>query len=148
MSYTVREMRDRGVRVGLGVDGSASNDSGNLMGEARQAMLLQRVAGGADAMSAHEALEIATRGGARVLGRRDCGEIAVGKRADIAIWNTGGLESAGSWDPAALLLSGPRRVRDLFVEGRGIVRDGRLTTIDLDGVVRRQARLTQRLMEG
>jgi cytosine/adenosine deaminase-related metal-dependent hydrolase len=92
----VRAMRDSGVTVGRGVDGSASNDGGNLMGEARMAMLLQRVARGADAMSAREALEIATRGGAQVLGRPDCGQIAPGKRADIAIWDVGGVESAGS----------------------------------------------------
>ncbi|MGH1447684.1 MAG: 8-oxoguanine deaminase, partial [Cognatishimia sp.] len=97
----VRQMRDAGVPVGLGVDGSASNDIANLMGEARQAMLLQRVQNGANAMSAREALRIATRGGAEVLGRDDCGQIAVGKRADIAIWDVSGLESAGSWDPAA-----------------------------------------------
>ncbi|MGA1233100.1 MAG: 8-oxoguanine deaminase, partial [Lutimaribacter sp.] len=80
----LRQMRDSGVPVGLGVDGSASNDMGNLILEARQAMLLQRVALGANAMSAREALEIATRGGADVLGRPDCGRLAVGKRADIA----------------------------------------------------------------
>jgi cytosine/adenosine deaminase-related metal-dependent hydrolase len=80
-------------------------------------MLLQRVARGADAMSAREALEIATRGGAEVLGRDDCGQIAEGKRADIAVWDVSGVESAGSWDPAAILLAGPSRVRDLFVEG-------------------------------
>ena len=82
----LRQMRDARVPVGLGVDGSASNDLGNLMDEARQAMLLQRVSQGADAMSAREALEIATRGGADVLGRPECGRLAVGKRADIAIW--------------------------------------------------------------
>lgn len=144
----VRAMRDAGVPVGLGVDGSASNDTSDLAAEARQAMLLQRVSRGADAMSAREALEIATRGGARVLGRHDCGEITVGKRADLAIWDTGGIEGAGSWDPAALLLAGPRRVRDLFVEGRGIVRNSRLMTVDLDDVIRRQALLVRRLMEG
>jgi len=143
----VREMRDRGVRVGLGVDGSASNDSGNLMGEARQAMLLQRVSRGADAMSAREALEIATRGGAEVLGREDCGQISEGKRADIAIWDVSGIESAGSWDPAALVLAGPQKVRDLFVEGRQVVRDGHLTTLDLPQVIAQQNRLAWRLAE-
>lgn len=143
----VRAMRDAGVPVGLGVDGSASNDLGNLMGEARQAMLLQRVQNGADAMSAGEALWIATRGGAQVLGREDCGQIAVGKRADIAIWDVQGVESAGSWDPAALLLAGPAKVRDLFVEGRQVVADGRMMTIDLDAVIVRQNALAKRLAE-
>lgn len=141
----VRAMRDAGVRVGLGVDGSASNDAGNLMAEARQSMLLQRVANGADAMSAREALEIATRGGAAVLGRDDCGQIAVGKRADIAIWDVSGIESAGSWDPAAILLAGPSRVRDLFVEGRQVVRSGVVTTIDLPVVIEEQNRLARKL---
>ncbi|WP_322866881.1 8-oxoguanine deaminase [Aquicoccus sp. G2-2] len=143
----VRAMRDSGVTVGLGVDGSASNDGGNLVGEARMAMLLQRVARGADAMSAREALEIATRGGAQVLGRNDCGQIAPGKRADIAIWDVSGVESAGSWDPAALLLAGPTRVRDLLVDGRRIVEDGRMATIDLPAVIERQNRLALRLAE-
>ena len=141
----VRAMRDAGVPVGLGVDGSASNDSGNLMLEARQAMLLQRVALGADRMSAREALEIATRGGADVLGRPDCGRLAVGKRADIAIWDVSGVESAGSWDPAALVLAGPTRVRDLLVEGRRVVRDGQIATIDLPRVLQDQRRLARRL---
>ncbi len=141
----VRKMRDLGVPVGLGVDGSASNDAGNLVLEARQAMLLQRVAQGADAMSAREALEIATRGGAQVLGRPDCGQIAVGKRADIAIWDVSGVQSAGSWDPAAILLAGPTTVRDLFVEGRQVVRDGQVTTIDLAATVQRQNELARGL---
>lgn len=143
----VRAMRDAGVPVGLGVDGSASNDAGSLVGEARQAMLLQRVARGADAMSAREALEIATRGGAEVLGRDDCGQIAIGKRADIAIWDTRGVESAGSWDPAAILLAGPTKVRDLIVEGRPIVTDGHVVSFDLDGAITRQGQLVQRLMD-
>ncbi|MDG1530863.1 MAG: 8-oxoguanine deaminase [Paracoccaceae bacterium] len=142
----VRAMRDAGVKVGLGVDGSASNDAGNLVLEARQSMLLQRVQNGADAMSAREALEIATRGGARVLGRNDTGQIAVGKRADMAIWDMSGVEAAGNWDPVALLLAGPTQVRDLFIEGHQVVRDGHVTTIDLPKVVERQNQLAQRLM--
>ncbi|WP_171205362.1 8-oxoguanine deaminase [Ruegeria sp. HKCCA0235A] len=141
----VRAMRDAGVKVGLGADGSASNDNGNLMLEARQAMLLQRVANGADAMSAREALEIATRGGADVLGRPDCGRLMPGKRADIAVWDICGIESAGSWDPAALLLAGPMSVKHLFVEGRQIVRDGHITTIDLPRVIERQNTLARAL---
>ena len=143
----VRAMRDAGVPVGLGVDGSASNDAGNLMAEARQTMLLQRVAKGADAMSAREALYIATRGGAEVLGRTDCGQVAVGKRADIAIWDVSGIESAGSWDPAALLLAGPMQVRDLFVEGRQIVRDRQITTIPLAQVINQQNTLARALAD-
>ena len=127
----VRAMRDAGVTVGLGVDGSASNDQASLIGEARQAMLLQRVTRGADAMSAREVLEIATLGGARTLGRNDIGRIARGYRADIAVWDVTGLDSAGSWDPAALILAGPRQVRDLFVEGRQVVADGRCVTVDV-----------------
>ena len=143
----VRTMRDAGVPVGIGVDGSASNDAGNLIAEARMAMLLQRVARGADAMSARGALEIATRGGADILGRPDCGRLAVGKRADIAIWDVSGLPSAGSWDPAALLLAGPTTVRDLFVEGRQIVRDGQIQTLDLGVQVERQNQLAKALRE-
>jgi len=143
----VRAMRDAGVPVGLGVDGSASNDAGSLVGEARQVMLLQRVANGADAMSAREALEIATRGGAQVLGRDDCGQIAVGKRADIAIWDVRGVESAGSWDPVAILLAGPARVRDLLVEGRRIVADTRVVSFDLRSAIVRQNQLVQTLRD-
>ena len=125
----VRGMRDAGVKVGLGVDGSASNDSGNLIGEARQAMLLQRVQNGADAMAAREALEIATLGGAQVLGRGgELGSIEPGKRADLAIWDVSGLEAAGAWDPvAALVLCGVIKARNVLVEGRQVVRDNRLT---------------------
>ena len=141
----IRAMRDQGVKVGLGVDGSASNDIANLMDEARQTMLLQRVQNGADAMSAREALEIATRGGADVLGRPECGRIAVGKRADIAIWDINGVESAGSWDPAALVIAGPKKVRHLFVEGRQIVRDWHMATLDLPKLIETQNRLALKL---
>ncbi|MEH6738522.1 MAG: 8-oxoguanine deaminase [Sulfitobacter sp.] len=143
----LRAMRDAGVPVGLGVDGSASNDAGNLVAEARQAMLLQRVTLGADAMSAREALEIATRGGADILGRPDCGRLAVGKRADIAIWDMSGVEAAGSWDHAALLLAGPTAVRDLFVEGREVVRNGKVITVDMPALLGRQQQMALRLKE-
>ncbi|ATI42634.1 8-oxoguanine deaminase [Pacificitalea manganoxidans] len=143
----VRAMRDAGVPVGLGVDGTASNDTGDLVGEARQAMLLQRVARGADAMSAREALEIATMGGARVLGRADeIGSLTPGKRADLAIWDVSGIEAAGSWDKAALLLAGPRRVRDLIVEGRRVVGEGRMLTLDARRLARDADRLARDLM--
>jgi cytosine/adenosine deaminase-related metal-dependent hydrolase len=141
----VRTMRDQDVKVGLGVDGSASNDMANLMNEARQTMLLQRVQNGADAMSAREAMEIATRGGADVLGRPECGRIAVGKRADIAIWDISGIESAGSWDPAALVIAGSNKVRHLFVEGRQIVRDWNMVTLDLPKLIEAQNRLALKL---
>lgn len=137
----VRRMRDAGVNVGLGVDGSASNDNGNLISEARQAMLLSRVAYGADSMGARAALRLATRGGAAVLGRDDLGQITVGKRADLAVWDVSGIDSAGSWDAAALVLAGPTRVRDLFVEGRQIVAQGRMTTVETGALAARQRRL-------
>jgi cytosine/adenosine deaminase-related metal-dependent hydrolase len=144
----VRAMRDAGVKVGLGVDGSASNDAGNLALEARQAMLLQRVNLGADAMPAREALRIATRGGAEVLNRPDCGQLAPGMRADIAIWDMSGIEAAGNWDPAALLLAGPTQVRDLFIEGRHVVQSGQITSIDLPRAIQRQSQLAHRLAAG
>jgi cytosine/adenosine deaminase-related metal-dependent hydrolase len=143
----VRAMRDAGVTVGLGVDGSASNDAGHLLAEARQAMLLQRVANGADAMSAREALEIATLGGARVLGRDDCGSLAAGKRADVAVFDVTDLDAVGAWDPvAALVLCGPLQVRDLLVEGRPIVRDGRLTQLELPALLESATACRNRLM--
>lgn len=144
----VRAMLDAGMRVGLGVDGSASNDGGNLVEEARMAMLLQRVDRGADAMSARAALHLATRGGAQVLGRDDIGQITPGRRADLALWDVSGIESAGSWDPAALLLAGPRKVRHLFVEGRQVVRDGQICTLDLAALARQQRSSAARLAAG
>jgi cytosine/adenosine deaminase-related metal-dependent hydrolase len=113
----------------------------------RQAMLMQRVSRGADAMGAREALEIATLGGARVLGRGDCGSLEPGKRADVAVWDLSGIEAAGAWDPvAALVFCGPQRVRDLWVEGRRVVEGGQMATIDLPLVIERQNRLAARLM--
>ena len=144
----VRAMRDTGVRVGLGVDGSASNDAGDLMAEARQALLMQRVSRGANAMSAREALEIATLGGATVLGRADhLGSIEPGKRADLAIWDMRSLGATGAWDPvAALVLCGPHRVRHLLVEGHQVVRDGHLTGLDPQALMLRATKAVARLM--
>ena len=82
-----------------------------------------------------------------MLGRDDCGQIVIGKRADVAIWDVSGVHSAGSWDPAALVLAGPMSVRDLYVQGRQIVRDGHVTTIDLSSVVARQNALAAELAE-
>ena len=145
----VRAMLDAGVKVGLGVDGSASNDSGHLLLEARQSLLLQRVQNGADAMSAREALFVATRNGAQVLGRADCGQLVPGKRADLTVWPMDGVEAAGSWDPvAALILSGPFRAKHVFVEGRAIVRDQRLVNTDLKEIIDTNNRLAKSLAEG
>jgi cytosine/adenosine deaminase-related metal-dependent hydrolase len=141
----INEMLTSGVNVGLGVDGSASNDSGSLISEARQAMLLQRVSNGADAMSAMDALELATRGGADILGRPECGRIQIGARGDLAIWDISGIDSAGSWDPAALLLAGPKKVKHLVVEGRTIVCDGNIVTVKMSEVLSETKRLVQNL---
>ena len=143
----VRAMRDAGVPVGLGLDGSASNDSGNLMAEARQTMLLQRVAYGAGAMSPREALEIATRGGAQILGRDDCGSLEVGKCADVVIWDMEDVSAAGNWDPAAILLAGPSLARDVFVNGKQVVAEGHITTLDQRALAARQNQQMRALQE-
>jgi cytosine/adenosine deaminase-related metal-dependent hydrolase len=126
-----REMLDAGVGVGLAVDGSASNDSGSLLAEARMAMLTTRARKGAAAMTAREALRVATRGGAACLGRDDIGSIEVGKRADIALFAIDGLAYRGAEsDPvAALLFCNPGPVQHLFVEGRPVVHDGHLVNL-------------------
>ena len=123
----VREMVDAGVRVGLGVDGSASNERGDLFFEVKQALLVARGRGGPEAMTAREALRLGTRGGAAVLRRDDIGSIEPGKCADLAVWRTDGLELGGADDPVAgLVFSGSHRVDRLYVGGEEVVRDGRL----------------------
>ena len=147
----IRKLLDNGVAVGLGVDGSASNDSGDLLAEARLAMLLQRVGGDPKALRAREALELATRGGARVLGREDAiGQLAPGYAADIAIFPVDGLAHAGAgWDPvASLIFCAPVKASHTIVNGRVIVRDGHLTTIDLRHVVTRHNELARGLANG
>ncbi len=127
-----RRFLDARVRVGLSVDGSASNDSNQMLGEVRQGMLVTRAINGADAMSAREALRVATRGGAACLGRDDIGSLEVGKRADIALFDIRepGFIGAGHDPIAALVFCAPATVRHLFVEGRRVVDDGRLATVD------------------
>ena len=150
----VRAMRDAGVPVSIAVDGSASNDSGHLLAEARLALLLQRVAHGPlkgpAAMTAREMLEIATLGGARVLGRDDIGALAPGMGADIVTVPLGDIGVAGALhDPlAALLFCHVPRVQHSIVNGRVLVRDGVPTTIDLPRLIERHNRLARRLVEG
>lgn len=143
----VRAMVDAGVPVGLGVDGSASSDAGHLLAEARQAMLLQRVGLGAEALTPREALRLATRGGAQILGRPDCGQLTPGKRADFVIWPMDDIASAGSWDKvAALTLAPPGQARDVFVEGRAVVRDGDLVQADRAEILTQARSSLSRLM--
>jgi len=145
----IRRMRDAGVSVGLGVDGSASNDGAHMLGEARQAMLLQRVGYGPAAMSAREALEIATLGGARVLNRDDIGALAPGMSADIVAFDMSGVGYAGAGhDPvAALVFCTPGNVSTSIINGRVVIRDGQLLTADLPNVLSDHRRLARTLFE-
>lgn len=146
----IHRMLQKGVPVGLGVDGSASSDAGNLMSEARQAMLLQRVGGDAGALSARQALELATLGGARVLGRDDIGALAPGMAADLAAFDLNRIEYAGArHDPvAALVFCGPTPSRHVIVGGRFLVRDGAFATIDPGTLIERHDALARRLVDG
>ena len=145
----IRAMRARHVPVGIGVDGAASNDSGNLLAETRQAMLLQRVDQGAGAMAAEQALALATRGGAAVLGRDDIGELAPGMAADIAGFRLDALEMAGGavHDPlAALAFCPPARADLVMVQGELRVRGGELLGQDLGALIARHNDLAEALV--
>lgn len=145
----VRQMLEAGVRVGLGVDGAASNDSGHLLAEARQAMLLQRVRGDASALTARQALEMATRGGAAVLQRDDIGVLAPGKAADIVGIRLDHLDYAGAvpHDPvAALVFCYPRKADFVMVNGRLLVDHGELLGWELGKVVAEHNRLARALV--
>jgi cytosine/adenosine deaminase-related metal-dependent hydrolase len=127
----VRDLLEADVRVGLGVDGSASNERSDLFMEVKQALLVARARGGPTSMTAREALRLGTRGGAAVLGRDDIGQLSPGKRADVAVWRTNGLELGGADDlVAGLVFSGPHRVDRLYVNGEEVVRDGHLVRAD------------------
>jgi 8-oxoguanine deaminase len=133
----VRTMTDAGVRVGLGVDGSASNERSHLFNEVKQALLVARGRGGPRAMTAREALRLGTRGGAAVLGRDDIGAIAPGRCADLAVWATDGLELGGAADPVAgLVFAGPHRVERLYVGGELVVRGRALVRADESEIAR------------
>ena len=142
-------LREAGVAVGLGVDGSASNDGAQLLGEARQAMLLARVGFGPAALSARQSLELATLGGARVLGRDDIGALAPGMSGDVVAFALDGLALAGAavHDPvAALLFCSPQNVSHSVINGRPVVSDGELLPIELPLLVEQHNALARRLV--
>ena len=142
----VPALRRAGCPVGLGVDGSASNDSSHMLAEARQALLLQRVRHGPAALSVADALRMATVEGARCLGRDDIGSLQPGMRADVAMFDLRGAGYSGAGDAvSALLLCAPAQVDTLVVEGRVVVEGGALQTISLDSILRRHRRLAARL---
>jgi cytosine/adenosine deaminase-related metal-dependent hydrolase len=141
----VRAMLDAGVKVGLGVDGSASNERSDLILETKLALLVARARDGVTGLTAREALRLATRGSAACLGRDDLGSLEPGKCADIAVWRTDGLEFGGASDlVAALVLSGPHRVDRLYVGGETVVEDGRLVRADEVEIAREQRVQAQR----
>jgi cytosine/adenosine deaminase-related metal-dependent hydrolase len=141
----VRAMLDAEVRVGLGVDGSASNERGDLFLEVKQALLVARGRGGPEALTAREALRLGTRGGAELLRRDDIGSLEPGRSADRAVWRTDGLELGGADDPvAALVLSGPHRVDRLVVAGKDVVREGALVRADEREIARQHRRAAAR----
>jgi 8-oxoguanine deaminase len=144
----VRRMRFEAVPVGLGVDGAASNDSSHMLAEARQAMLLARVGHGPDAMTAREALEIATLGGAKVLNRDDIGALAPDMAADFVAFDLRTIGFAGGLhDPvAALVFCAPASVALSVIDGRIVVKDGRLTTVELPLLIETQNRLANSLV--
>jgi cytosine/adenosine deaminase-related metal-dependent hydrolase len=145
----VVDLTRAGAPVGLGVDGAASNESGALAVELREALLYARLAGGPAAMTARGALALATIEGARCLGRDDeLGSLEPGKLADIALWRVDGLDHAGIEDPVAALVLGPPRPVDLLlVGGRPIVESAELRTADVEEVARDIARQSRRLLD-
>ena len=144
----VRQMLATGVKVGLGVDGSASNDSGNMLNEARQTMLLQRVNSKASAMTAREALKVATKGGASVLNRDDIGMLVPGYAADVTAFKRDNVDFSGSdWDPvASLVFCGPSKANYTIINGKIVVREGQLTTISMEKLVHEHSKLSHDLI--
>ena len=150
----IRAMCDAKVRVGIGVDGSASNDGNQLLGEARQAMLLQRVGwpgfeSSADRFSAREALELATLGGAAVLGRDDIGSLEAGKAADLVAYRVDGIQHAGAQGDlvAALLTCAPAPAWASIINGRVVIAQGEIEQLDLDSLVQQHNQQAQLLLQ-
>jgi cytosine/adenosine deaminase-related metal-dependent hydrolase len=143
----VQELVEAGAPVGLGVDGSASNERSDLSLEVKQALLVARGRHGPLAMTAREALRLGTRGGAAVLRRNDLGSLEPGNRADLAVWRLDGLELAGAADPVAgLVLSAPHRVDRLYVGGEEVVRDGHLVKADEEQIAREHRAQARRFL--
>lgn len=144
----VVDMLRASIAVGLGVDGSASNDGGYFPGEIKQSLLMARTRDGIEALTAREALRLATRGGAACLGREDIGQIAPGTCADIAMFRLDDLFHAGATtDPAgAFVLCGPVRASEVLVHGRRVVRSGKLTTVDEQVIADRHNAASRRLL--
>ena len=144
----VRQMLDAGVKVGLRVDGSASNDSGNMINEARQTMLLQRVNSKASTMTAREALRVATIGGASVLNRDDIGMLVPGYAADITAFKRDNVDFSGSdWDPvASLVFCGPSKANYTIINGKIVVSEGQLTSIPMEKLVHEHSKLSRDLI--
>jgi cytosine/adenosine deaminase-related metal-dependent hydrolase len=156
----IARLVDAGVKTGLGVDGSASNDGSHLLAEARMAMLLARLNAGlqgaslsttsAEIFSVRQALELATRGGAAVLGRKDIGSLEAGKCADFIAINLNRLDYAGALHDAvaAVLLCQPRGVDFNYVHGKGVVKKGVLSGLNLEAHIHLHNRAATRLFEG
>ena len=145
----VHDLRSAGARVGLGVDGSASNDSSNLMQEVRQALLLGRLRYGAEPVTHLSVLQLATRGSADLLGRPELGELRPGAAADVALFDLDEPRFSGHGDAlAALVLCGASRVSDLMIAGVWRVRSGELQGVDLGALAREHQRLAESLQEG
>jgi 8-oxoguanine deaminase len=145
----VCELEQAGVAVGLGVDGSASNDSSNLMQEVRAAFLLQRGRYGIGKVSHRDALRWATKGSAACTGRADVGEIAIGMLADLALFRLDELRFSGSGDPlAALVLCGAHRADRVMVGGRWIVENGQIPGLDVADLIRRHSAAARKLQAG
>lgn len=139
---------EQGVPVGLGVDGSASNDAADMIDEARHALLLQRVQHGPSAINAEQTLRMATRGGARVLGRTDIGSLQPGMAADIVAWRTDTLAFAGAHSDlaAALVFCKPGKVDLAIVQGKTLVENGQLTQLDLTALLRQHRAISTQLI--
>ena len=144
----VRALLDAGAPVGLGVDGAASNESGAMIDELHQAVLSARLRGGPLALTVRQALQLATMGGARCLGREDeIGSLEPGKLADVALWQVGGLAGAGIADPVATLVLGAPALEQLFVGGRPVVTGGTLVTADADALASAAAKASAQIAE-